>query len=74
MDLGNPERIPVAYATAYYRFMQNFAKVRVSEIRRLRYMGLAHVACLSIMFIQGRLAMTCMSRENVSLAALFFRA
>ena len=55
-------------------FMQNFAKVRVSEIRRLRYVGKSHVACLLIMFTRGRLAMPCMRRENVRHATLLFRA
>ena len=54
--------------------MQNFAKVRVSEIRRLRYVGKSHVACLLIMFLKGRLAMPSVGRENVRHATLLFCA
>ena len=56
-ELGNPERILATYATAYdaYSEIANF-KSR-SEIRGLRYVGKSHVACLRIMFLDGRLAM-----------------
>ena len=42
------------YATAYYRLLENFAKVSQSEMQRLRRVG-SHVACLLIMFFNGRL-------------------
>ena len=54
--------------------LENFAKVRQSEIRRLRYVGKSHVACLLIMFCRRRLAMPSSRCENVRHATLLFCA
>ena len=67
---GRPRGREIPKGTRHVRnsvssYRENFAKVRVSEIRRLRYVGKSHVACLLIMFCQGRLAMPSSRYENV---------
>ena len=47
---GESRKDSGTYATAYYRFMQNFAKVKGKRDTKLRYVGKSHVACLLVMF------------------------
>ena len=71
--VGESPKDPSTYATAYCRFMQNFAKVKKKRDTKVALRGI-HVACLLIMFFRGRLAMPCMRRENVRHATLLFCA
>ena len=48
-----------AYATAYDACTEIANFKSKSGIRGLRYVGAIHVACLLIMFFDGRLAMPC---------------
>ena len=57
-----------------YASCETSPKKSKGTIRRLRYVGKSHVACLLIMFLQGRLAMPHMRHENVRHATLLFRA
>ena len=69
--MGNLTR--AAYATAYDACTEiaNF-KLR-SGVRGLRYVAI-HVACLLIMFLNGRLAMPLERREKARHATLLFCA
>ncbi len=78
-DRSNPRSREIPKGSRHVRnsvssSIENFAKVRVSEIRRLRYVGKSHVACLLIMFTRGRLAMPSIGHENVRHATLLFCA
>ena len=56
---GNPNQDPVAYATAYDACTE-IANFKVKKRNtRVALRGLFHVACLLIMFLNGRLAMPC---------------
>ncbi len=57
-----------------YASCETSPKKSKGTIRRLRYVGKSHVACLLIMFLQWRLAMPHMRHENVRHATLLFRA
>ena len=67
-------RTSVAYATAYDALNRN----RQFQVRKrntkVALRGLFHVACLHIMFSDGRLAMPYSRRENVRHATLFLSA
>ena len=74
-ELGKPERPQQRTQQRIVCSIENFAKVkRKGTIRGLRYVGKSHVACLLIMFFQGRLAMPSMGHENVRHATLLFCA
>ena len=62
-----------AYATAYDACSEIANFKNQSGVRRLRYVAI-HVACLLIMFSDGRLAMPYSRRENVRHATLLFCA
>jgi len=72
-ELGRPERLPATYATAYFRYRENFAKVKPKRDTKVALRGWIniHVACLLIMFLQWRLAMPHMRHKNVRHATLF---
>ena len=66
---------PPTYATlrmTLHAKSPNFSVEKRSTKVALR--GVFHVACLLVMFFNGRLAMPCMRRENVRHATLSFRA
>ena len=71
---GKSQKDPGTYATAYYRFSGNFAKVNYKRDTKLRYVGKSHMACLLIMFVSRRLAMPPLRRETVRHATLLFCA
>ena len=73
-ELGNPERTPARTQQRIVASCETSPKKSKGTIRRLRYVGKSHVACLLIMFLQGRLAMPHMRHENVRHATLLFRA
>ena len=77
---GRPRSRGIPKGPQHVRNSVSYALVKTSPkkskgtIRRLRYVGKSHVACLLIMFLQWRLAMPSLERENVRHATLLFRA
>ena len=63
-----------AYATAYDALNRNRQFQVVKRNTRVALRGLFHVACLLIMFYDGRLAMPYSKREKVRHATLLFCA
>ena len=63
-----------AYATAYDALGRNRQFQVKKRNTRVALRGVFHVACLLIMFLNGRLAMPFLRRENVRHATLLFCA
>ena len=61
-----------AYATAYDALNRNRQFQVVKRNTKVALRGVFHVACLPIMFYDGRLAMPYSRRENVRRATFLF--
>ena len=71
-SVAHKERRGIAYATAYDALNRNRQFQVVKRSTRVALRGVFHVACLLIMFYDGRLAMPYSRRENVRHVTSFF--